>query len=104
METTWSGIIGLLAFFSSLKIKKSAIGKWPWAARYKDFYTVVLEDIFKAHNAVQYFRTWIAFGIQDVHVIEKKPINTSVNPYCTRKGASQWTNLHKYYSKEKVAD
>ena len=62
------------------------------------FITVVLEDIFKPHNASAVLRTCDCFGIQDVHVIEK--VNQyKVNPFVTR-GASQWIDLHKYYSKE----
>ena len=62
------------------------------------FFTLVLEDIYKPHNASAVIRTCDCFGIQDMHVIEK--INTyKVNPYVTR-GASQWVDLHKYYSQE----
>lgn len=57
--------------------------------------TVVLEDIFKPHNASAVIRTCDCFGLQDVHVIEKTN-QYKVNPYVTR-GASQWVDLHKYY-------
>ncbi len=62
------------------------------------FLTVVLEDIFKPHNASAVLRTCDCFGLQDVHVIEKNN-DYKINPYVTR-GASQWVDLHKYYSKE----
>lgn len=62
------------------------------------FMTVVLEDIFKPHNASAVLRTCDCFGIQDVHVIEK--VNAyKVNPFVTR-GASKWIDLHKYHNKE----
>ncbi len=62
------------------------------------FITVVLEDIFKPHNASAVLRTCDCFGIQDIHLIEK--VNSfKVNPYVTR-GASQWVDLHKYYQEE----
>lgn len=62
------------------------------------FFTLVLEDIYKPHNASAVIRTCDCFGIQDMHVIEKT--NTyKINPYVTR-GASQWVDLHKYYSNE----
>ncbi|MDF2157742.1 RNA methyltransferase [Algoriphagus sp. CAU 1675] len=62
------------------------------------FLTVVLEDIFKPHNASAVLRTCDCFGLQDVHVIEKT--NTyKINPYVTR-GASQWVDLHKFYNEE----
>ena len=62
------------------------------------FFTLVLEDIYKPHNASAVIRTCDCFGIQDLHVIEKTN-SYKVNPYVTR-GASQWVDLHKYYSKE----
>jgi tRNA (guanosine-2'-O-)-methyltransferase len=58
-------------------------------------FTVVLEDIFKPHNASAVIRTCDCFGLQDVHVIEKTD-QYKVNPFVTR-GASQWVDLHKYY-------
>ncbi|MBB6328156.1 tRNA (guanosine-2'-O-)-methyltransferase [Algoriphagus iocasae] len=60
------------------------------------FFTVVLEDIFKPHNASAVLRTCDCFGIQDVHVIEKTK-EYKVNPFVTR-GASQWVDLYKYHN------
>ncbi|MBN7812061.1 RNA methyltransferase [Algoriphagus sp. H41] len=60
--------------------------------------TVVLEDIFKPHNASAVIRTCDCFGLQDIHVIEKTN-QYKVNPYVTR-GASQWVDLHKYYRED----
>lgn len=57
--------------------------------------TVVLEDIFKPHNASAVIRTCDCFGLQDIHIIEKTE-EYKVNPFVTR-GASQWVDLHKYY-------
>lgn len=62
------------------------------------FLTVVLEDIFKPHNASAVIRTCDCFGLQDIYVIEKT-IEYKVNPYVTR-GASQWVDLHKYHRKD----
>lgn len=62
------------------------------------FFTVVLEDIFKPHNASAVIRTCDCFGIQDIHLIEKTD-SYKVNPFVTR-GASQWVDLHKYYNVE----
>ncbi|RIW15594.1 TrmH family RNA methyltransferase [Algoriphagus lacus] len=62
------------------------------------FLTVVLEDIFKPHNASAVIRTCDCFGLQDIHVIEKTT-EYKVNPYVTR-GASQWVDLHKYHRVE----
>ncbi|EIM77566.1 tRNA/rRNA methyltransferase SpoU [Nitritalea halalkaliphila LW7] len=51
-------------------------------------FTVVLEDIYKAHNASAVLRTADCFGIQDIHMIEKEHAY-QVNPYVSR-GAAQW--------------
>lgn len=62
------------------------------------FFTVVLEDIFKPHNASAVLRTCDCFGIQDIHLIEKTD-TYKINPFVTR-GAAQWVDLHKYYTPE----
>jgi tRNA (guanosine-2'-O-)-methyltransferase len=58
------------------------------------YITLVLENIYKPHNASAVIRTADCFGIQDVHVIENES-TYAVNPYVTR-GAAQWVDLHKY--------
>lgn len=60
------------------------------------FFTVVLEDVHKPHNASAVLRTCDCFGLQDVHIIEKQS-QYKVNPYVTR-GASGWLDLHKYHN------
>lgn len=62
------------------------------------YFTVVLENIYKPHNASAVLRTADCFGLQDIHVIEKEN-SYKINPYVTR-GASQWVDLHKYENKE----
>lgn len=62
------------------------------------FFTVVLEDIYKPHNASAVLRTCDCFGIQDVHIIEKTN-QYKVNPYVTR-GASDWVTIRKYFEPE----
>ena len=62
------------------------------------FLTVVLEDIFKPHNASAVIRTCDCFGLQDIHVIEKTN-QYKINPYVTR-GASQWVDLHKHFQED----
>lgn len=62
------------------------------------FFTVVLEDIFKPHNASAVLRTCDCFGIQDIHLIEKMD-TYKINPFVTR-GAAQWVDLHKYFTSE----
>lgn len=58
------------------------------------YFTVVLENIFKPHNASAVLRTADCFGIQDIHIIEKEN-SYKINPYVTR-GASQWVDIYKY--------
>lgn len=56
--------------------------------------TVVLEDIFEAHNASAVLRSADCFGVQDVHIVE------NTNYYeLSRKvdlGSSKWLHLHQY--------
>ncbi|WP_339922458.1 RNA methyltransferase [uncultured Cyclobacterium sp.] len=58
------------------------------------YITLVLENIYKPHNASAVLRTADCFGIQDVHLIDGND-SYAVNPYVTR-GAAQWVDLHKY--------
>lgn len=62
------------------------------------FFTLVLEDIFKPHNASAVLRTCDCFGIQDIHLIEKTD-QYKINPFVTR-GASQWVDLHKFVGED----
>jgi tRNA (guanosine-2'-O-)-methyltransferase len=60
--------------------------------------TVVLEDIYQAHNASAVLRSCDCFGIQDVHFIEsrnKYKISTDVDM-----GASQWLDIHRISNQE----
>lgn len=57
-------------------------------------FTVVLEDLFKPHNASAVLRTCECYGVQDVHIVEQNH-QYSVNPYVTR-GAAKWMTLHRY--------
>jgi tRNA (guanosine-2'-O-)-methyltransferase len=60
--------------------------------------TVVLEDIYQAHNASAVLRSCDCFGIQDVHFIEnrnKYKISTDVDM-----GASSWLSIYRYSEKE----
>lgn len=57
--------------------------------------TLVLEDIYQSHNAAAVIRSCDGFGIQDLHVIEKRNKllldNTTV-----AKGADKWLTFHYY--------
>ena len=57
-------------------------------------FTVVLEDIYQAHNASAVVRTCDIFGVQDIHAIENKYTN-KVSRHVT-KGSQKWLNIKRY--------
>lgn len=58
------------------------------------YITVVLEDLFQPHNASAVLRSCDGFGIQDVHIIEKR--NRFRPAKTVAMGTSQWLSLHHY--------
>ncbi len=60
--------------------------------------TVVLEDLYQSHNISAAIRSCECFGIQDVHIIEKKH-SYQINPHVL-KGASKWVSFHRYRTTE----
>lgn len=58
------------------------------------YLTVVLEDVYQAHNASAVLRSCDCFGIQDVHMIERR------NSYKVSRdvalGADKWLTLNRY--------
>lgn len=57
-------------------------------------FTVVLEDIYQAHNASAVVRTCDIFGVQDIHAIENKYTN-KVSRHVA-KGAQNWLSITRY--------
>lgn len=57
-------------------------------------FTVVLEDIYQAHNSSAVLRTCDIFGIQDVHIIENK-YNNKVSRHVA-KGSQKWLTINRY--------
>ena len=57
-------------------------------------FSVVLEDIYQAHNASAVVRTCDIFGIQDIHIIENKYTN-KVSRHVA-KGSQKWLNYYRY--------
>ncbi len=57
-------------------------------------FTIVLEDIYQAHNASAVVRTADIFGIQDIHAIENKYTN-KVSRHVA-KGSQKWLNIKRY--------
>jgi tRNA (guanosine-2'-O-)-methyltransferase len=60
--------------------------------------TVVLEDIFKSHNASAVMRTVECMGIQDVHIVEQRNAY-DYNPYVLR-GSGKWLTFYRYNESE----
>lgn len=58
------------------------------------YITLLLEDIYQPHNASALLRSCDCFGIQDIHIIEKR------NPYRITKdialGSDKWLTVKKY--------
>ena len=57
-------------------------------------FTVVLEDIYQAHNASAVLRTCDIFGVQDLYTIENKYVNR-VSRHVA-KGSQKWLNIKRY--------
>jgi len=56
--------------------------------------TVVLEDIFQQHNASAVIRSCECFGVQDIHVIEKRNAFSPINGVA--KGSAKWMTFYNY--------
>ncbi|WP_053404352.1 RNA methyltransferase [Persicobacter sp. CCB-QB2] len=55
---------------------------------------IVLEDVYKPHNASAVFRNCDCFGVQDLHIINNST-EYHINPNVS-KGASNWVTMHRY--------
>ncbi len=62
------------------------------------YMTLVLENIFQAHNASAVLRSCDCFGVQDVHIIENENKYT-LNPDVAL-GSSNWLNIQRYNATE----
>jgi tRNA (guanosine-2'-O-)-methyltransferase len=58
------------------------------------YITIVLEDIYQAHNASAVLRSCECFGIQDVHLIENH-FEYRISPDVAL-GSDKWLTLHRY--------
>lgn len=64
--------------------------------------TVVLEDIYQAHNASAVLRSCDCFGVQDVHVVENR--NHYVPNGDVSMGSDKWVDYFKYRSISEAYD
>lgn len=62
------------------------------------YVTVVLENLYQAHNASAVLRSCDCFGVQDVHIIENTNI-FEVSPDVAL-GSSKWLTINKYNTNE----
>lgn len=61
--------------------------------------TLVLEDIYQAHNAAAVVRSAEAFGIQDIYAIEAHyPLK--IKQSTVSRGAYKWLDFHRYQATE----
>lgn len=65
-------------------------------------FTVVAEDVYQLHNASAVLRSCEVFGIQDMHVIEKR--NDAEVDAEIAMGAQKWVNLSRYHSTQACMD
>lgn len=57
--------------------------------------TVVLDDFYSPHNVSAVLRSCDAFGIQDVHVIERQHVYQPTADVAL--GSEQWLTIHRYH-------
>ena len=62
------------------------------------YLTVVLEDLYQAHNASAVLRSCDGFGVQDVHIVEGRN-SFRVNEEIAL-GTAQWLTLHRYKGRQ----
>ncbi len=93
------GLISYLETFISADRLKRFEEVLQWRTRYV---TVALEDVYHLHNASAVIRSADVFGVQDVHVIERrfgKRLDKKI-----ALGAQKWTDIHRYQTTEDCLD
>jgi tRNA (guanosine-2'-O-)-methyltransferase len=64
--------------------------------------TVLLEDVNQPHNASACLRSCDCFGIQDVHVIERRhPFQPEID---VAMGSNKWLSIHRYHRPESALE
>lgn len=64
--------------------------------------TVLLEDVNQPHNAAACLRSCDCFGIQDVHIVERRHPFEPDNQVSM--GSSKWLTLHRYHRPESAIE
>jgi tRNA (guanosine-2'-O-)-methyltransferase len=79
---------------------KSQLFEEKLAARTRHL-TILMEDIFQPHNASAVIRTAECFGVQDLHVVERR--NEFAPARHITRGALKWLTMHKYRSESNAS-
>ncbi len=58
------------------------------------YFTVALEDLYQMHNVSAVVRSADVFGLQDVHIVQKK-YDPKLS-HAIAKGAEKWLDIHRY--------
>lgn len=62
------------------------------------YLTLILEDVYQAHNAAAVVRSCEGLGLQDIHVIENRN-KLDLKDSTVSKGADKWVSVHRYNQK-----
>ncbi len=90
-----SGLINYLEGFISADRLRRFEEVLKWRTRH---ITVAVEDVYHLHNTSAVIRSADVFGVQDVHLIERrfgKRLDEKI-----ALGAQKWTDIHRYQSTE----
>jgi len=90
---------GLIKHLSQY-VTRNKIDKINEMLKYRTNYvTLILEDIYKPHNAGATIRTCECLGVQNIHIIENTSLFT-VSQDVTQ-GSYKWVTLHRYNEKNR---
>lgn len=91
----------LNAFYNVITSEKIELFE-KYASLRTNHITIALENIYQEHNASAVLRSCEAFGIQQLHVIEKN--NTYKVQRDIARGAGRWVDLINYSNKDNPTD
>ncbi len=66
------------------------------------YFTVALEDLYQMHNVSAVVRSADVFGLQDVHIVQKK-YDPKLS-HAIAKGAEKWLDIHRYPTTKKAIE
>jgi tRNA (guanosine-2'-O-)-methyltransferase len=90
---------GLIKHLSQY-VTRNKIDKINEMLKYRTNYvTLILEDIYKPHNAGATIRTCECLGVQNIHIIENTSLFTVSHD--VTQGSYKWVTLHRYNEKNR---